>query len=109
MDKIQLTPEIFEQLMHVKSIEELLKVAKEKGISVTEEQAEDFFKKYLAPGEISDDELDHVTGGGCFDPKCFSCGGTLEYIGSAHSPGGSSIYHYICTRCGSRTSANFKM
>lgn len=48
-----------------KSAEELLTLAKENGIELTEEQAANYLRQTGKSGEISDDELDIVFGGGC--------------------------------------------
>jgi len=47
-----------------KSVEELLTLAKESGVEMTAEQAQDIFSQ-LNPksGELADDELDNVAGG----------------------------------------------
>ena len=58
--------ELFNQAKEAKTIEELLKMAEENGIKMTKDQAEELFAKLNpAQGELSDDELDNVAGGGC--------------------------------------------
>ena len=48
------------------SAEELFMLAKENNLSLTEEQAKEYFTKLQPPmGELPDDELDAVSGGGC--------------------------------------------
>jgi hypothetical protein len=48
--------------------EELLALAKEEGLEITSEAAADYFTKlHPEDGELSDDELDNVSGGGCLD------------------------------------------
>ncbi len=54
------------------NVEELLMLAKENNIALTEEQAREYFAKLQPPvGELSDDELDSVAGGSnqCRDPQ----------------------------------------
>ena len=46
-----------------KSAEELLAMAKESGIAMTEEQAKTYFTELTRQGELSDDELTSVAGG----------------------------------------------
>ena len=60
------TPELIEKAKSAKSTEELMALAKENGIEMTEESANAYFNQ-LNPqmGELSDDELDNVAGGGC--------------------------------------------
>jgi len=65
-----------------KSVEELLTLAKESGVEMTAEQAQEYYTQ-LNPksGELADDELDNVAGGGCHDlgngnlivTACYSC------------------------------------
>ncbi len=61
-----LTPEIPEKAKAVKSAEELLAFAKENGMEMTEEQANAYFSQlHPTSGEIADEELENVAGGGC--------------------------------------------
>ena len=48
-----------------KNVEELLSLAKSNHIVMTEEKAQELFKQLHAEGELSDNELDDVAGGGC--------------------------------------------
>ncbi|MBQ5329416.1 MAG: Nif11-like leader peptide family RiPP precursor, partial [Oscillospiraceae bacterium] len=59
--------ELVNKARKAKSVEELLALAKENGIELTDEQAKEYFAQ-LNPtkGELSDDELEDVAGGGCF-------------------------------------------
>ena len=45
--------------------EELLTLAKENGMELTEEKAAEYFAQLNKSGELSDEELDNVAGGGC--------------------------------------------
>ena len=95
-----------------KSAEELFALAKENGIEMTEEEANKYFADFHKEGELSDEELDNVSGG-CGDPhekhlswneknypmeyenECPVCGGTLTYIrwdSCTHSKT-TKIYH----------------
>ena len=48
------------------SVEEILRLAKENNIDLTENQAKEYFSRLQSPScELSDDELDAVAGGGC--------------------------------------------
>lgn len=60
------TPELIEKAKSAKSTEELIALAKENGIELTEETANTYFNQ-LNPktGELADEELDNVAGGGC--------------------------------------------
>lgn len=61
---MELNKELLEKAEAAKTAEELLILAKENGIELTDEQAEKYFNKInVASGEIADDELDNVSGG----------------------------------------------
>ena len=57
--------ELFEKAKGAKSAEELLSLAKANGVELTEEEAAEYFAQLNKSGEISDEELDNVAGGGC--------------------------------------------
>lgn len=60
------TPEMVEKARKANSAEELLAIAKENNIEMAAEEAEIYFGQLNAKiGELSDDELDAVAGGGC--------------------------------------------
>ncbi len=50
---------------NVKSVAELMELAKSENIELTEEKAQEFFMRLHAEGELSDNDLDDVAGGGC--------------------------------------------
>lgn len=61
-----------EQLAKAKqaaSAEELLALAKESGIALTEDEAKKYFAERHHAGELADDELDNVAGGCGDDDK----------------------------------------
>ena len=51
--------------LETKTVEELVALAKENGIELTSEEAEEHFARLNKSGELSDEELDNVVGGGC--------------------------------------------
>ena len=58
--------ELIAKAKETTTVEELMTLAKENGIRLTEEEAKTYFAKlHPATGELSDDELDNVAGGGC--------------------------------------------
>ena len=92
--------ELVNKARKAKSVEELLALAKENGIELTNEQAKEYFAQ-LNPtkGELSDDELEDVAGGGCFGEEeryCPNCQTRLEMRGSCHGLN----YFYQCNNCG---------
>ena len=58
--------ELIEKAKGAASAEELLKLAKAENIEMTAEEAEKAYAQLNQSGELSDDELDNVSGGGCF-------------------------------------------
>ncbi len=59
------TPELIEKAKQAKSHEELIALAKENGIELSEDKAKEYFERLNRSGELSDEELDNVSGGGC--------------------------------------------
>ena len=57
--------ELIAKAKEAKSAEELLAMAKESGVPITEELAKECFDRMHTTGELADDELDSVSGGGC--------------------------------------------
>ncbi len=55
--------EMIEKAKTAKSAEELLAMAKAENVELTKEQAEKAFAELHKTGEISDEELDNVSGG----------------------------------------------
>ena len=64
------TSEMIEKAKSAKTVEELLEMAKGAEIELSAEDAQNYFEM-LNPksGELSDDELDNVAGGGCKSKK----------------------------------------
>ena len=92
--------ELVNKARKAESVEELLALAKENGIELTNEQAKEYFAQ-LNPtkGELSDDELEDVAGGGCLAEEeryCPNCQTRLEMRGSCHGLN----YFYQCNNCG---------
>ena len=75
---MELTKEMLAKAMETKTVEELVALAKENAIELTFEEAEEHFARLHKSGELSDDELDNVAGGGCSSPDdlCDKCGST---------------------------------
>ena len=94
--------EMLEKAKEAKSAEELLAFARERGVELTEEQAKAYFDQLRTPGELTDDELDAVAGGGCTDtircPNCVSSN-LLELHRSAVTLHTTNVL-YLCNSCG---------
>jgi hypothetical protein len=74
-------------------VEELLTLAKENSVELTEEEAKDYFNQ-LNPksGEISDEELENVSGGACTD----------QYYNGRLVVGRNNICNFFrCNKCNS--------
>ena len=65
-----LTSELIAKAKAAKSAEELLALAKENGLELTEEEAKTYFAQLNANGALSDDELDAVAGGSFLGISC---------------------------------------
>ena len=95
--------EMITKAREAKSVEELLELAKASNVELSEEQAKEYFAK-LNPtkGELSDDELDDVSGGGCGESKtkyCPNCNSELRMI-SEGTGNFSMKFYYLCDSCG---------
>lgn len=95
--------ELITKAKAAKSVEELLELAKASNVELSEEQAKEYFAK-LNPtkGELSDDELDDVSGGGCGESKskyCPNCNSELRMI-SEGTGNFSMKFYYLCDSCG---------
>ena len=66
MENINLTPELISKAKAAKSAEDLIKIAEGEGVKLDEKDAASFFAKLNRnEGELSDNELEAVAGGGC--------------------------------------------
>ena len=61
---MNISKELLEKAKTAKSAEELLEMAKTEKIELTEEEAAKAFAELNKTGELSDEELDNVAGGG---------------------------------------------
>lgn len=64
---MNVSKKLLEKAQTAKSAEELLEMAKAENIELTAEEAVRAFEELHKTGEISDEELDNVSGGGCGD------------------------------------------
>ena len=62
---MKFSKELIEKAKTAKTAEELLAMAKEESIEMSAEQAAKAFAELNKTGELSDEELDNVAGGGC--------------------------------------------
>ena len=72
---MNISKELIEKAKTAKTAEELLEMAKEESIEMSAEQAAEYFATIHASGELSDEELDNVSGGcGSGDETLFTVG-----------------------------------
>ena len=101
------TPEQIVKAKAAKSAEELIALAKENGLELTEEEAKNYFEQWHKEGELSDDELDNVSGGcGNDEPEgpytemyCSHCGWTTKWNGYFTD---TMQYYGPCPECGAQ-------
>ena len=79
---MNISKELLEKAKTAKSAEELLEMAKAENIELTEEQAAKAFAELNKTGELSDEELDNVAGGGGGRPPKFSRNDRVSHKGS---------------------------
>ena len=66
MENMNLTPELISKAKGAKSVKELIKIAEGEGVVLDEKDAELYFTKLNQfGGELPDEELEAVAGGGC--------------------------------------------
>ncbi len=75
---------------------EIAELATKNGITISEEEANEIFENFNKTGEMKDDELDNVAGGGCGStptkcPKCKS--------GNISKKNEQCFTHYHCYAC----------
>ena len=87
--------ELFSKAKEAKSAGELLALAGENGIEITEEQAKEYYERINASGELSDDELAGAAGGGCLsEPTCPKCGS--DWLTKGTIQGDKVFYCHSC-------------
>ena len=121
---MNLTKEQLEKARQAKSAEGLLALAKENGIELAEEEVKKYFDALNKQGELADEELNNVSGGGCGgsnvpskvnvnsqNPTCPSCGAMLAFDTNKTGQGLVTTYcHddagnydiYVCIGCGKK-------
>lgn len=114
--KKEFAQELIEKAKSAKSAAELIAIAKENGVDITNEEATDYFAK-LNPqsGDIADDELKCVAGGGCHNGdgrlivtalytcdywSCVHCGQPLSTHVECNDYYSSKVTGYRCTATG---------
>lgn len=95
----KITPELIEKAKAAKTPEELMALAKENDIELTGEEAKACFDRlHPRTGELSDEELDNVAGGGCHSSNgnlMTTCGYKCKHYEEGRSEGVKGT----CFRC----------
>ena len=90
--EMELNHELLAKAKAAKSPEELLALAKENNVELTDEEAKAYFDQlHPQTGELSDDELDNVAGGACY-----------ARIDETVVSAGQRCKHYFCRYCGGK-------
>lgn len=84
--------ELILKAKEVRTAEELLALAKENGTPLTEERARAYYEKIHKSGELSDDELDNVSGGWCYHDG--------NRVVTAITP---ACTDWVCDKCGAKS------
>ena len=82
------TPELIAKAKAAKSAEELLELAKENSVEITEEEAKTCFEQLHANAEVSDDDLEAVSGGG-------ACQDIIDFFQGRNERNDSICTHYV--------------
>ena len=108
---MELNNEIRAKAKAAKTPEELIEIAKENDVEMTEESAKAYFD-LLHPktGEMSDDELDNVAGGACYrgDGRMVTTVGNScrSWRCKQHNKKMDSDHRPVCIECGKMASCN---
>ena len=90
---MNISKELSEKAKQAKTAEELLSMAKAEHIELNAEQAAKAFAELKRSGELADEELDNVAGGGCGDP---------ETLGEPKFNVGDRVYYLVTKPTGPR-------
>ena len=93
--------ELIAKAKKAESPEELAAIAKQNGVKMTDEEAKSYFEQlHPKAGELSDEELDNVAGGGCYAKDGYlwtTIGHKCRYYEqSANPPAGVKGTCYMC-------------
>ncbi len=91
--------ELMKRVRDASSADELLIEAEKCGIRLGREKAEEYFASFHKSGELDEDELGAVSGGGCGDyQKCPACNGA-EPLWMFR---GGRLEEIVCPSCGAK-------
>lgn len=64
-----LNKELVEKAEQAKSVDEIKEIAKKNNLEISDKEAQITFDRFNSKGEMSEEELDNVTGGQCVPPS----------------------------------------
>ncbi len=73
---VNYTPYLASKAKEAESVDALMKAAEEENIALERDEAERIYNEFHTSGELTDDEINAVTGGGCSSAKEPSFSGT---------------------------------
>jgi predicted ribosomally synthesized peptide with nif11-like leader len=92
---MKMNKELLEKAKRAKNAEELIALAKENGVELSDEQAKAYFAKLNSEnGELGDDELDNVAGGACCETEYHNFY-NYKRLDSHNNP----CEHWLCGNC----------
>ncbi len=103
---MKMSHEMMEKARSAQSASELMHMAHEHGMEMTDAEANKYFDMlHPAMGEMSDDELDNVSGGGCGGggskkdeaPYLFNIGDRVIYAANPDATGPGTVYDRMCS------------
>ena len=95
---MNISKDLLEKAKTAKTAEELLAMAKAENIELSAEQAAKAFAELNKTGELSDEELDNVAGGGCpggATPPKFSVNDRVSHKGSDGKAVYGTVVHIL--------------
>ena len=99
---MELTSKMKSVAMQAKSVEELLKLAEAYGYEISKEEAEEIFAELNQAGELSDEELENVTGGSCYSTDSDTQGLLIVTLGNTcdgYVKGSNELIPGTCHSC----------
>lgn len=76
---MSVTPELLQKAKASKSVEELLDIARDNNVSLSEAEAVRYFEDLNRSGELADNELANVVGGTCYSSGVWGPKGYQKY------------------------------
>lgn len=96
-----ISEKLLNQAKNAESPEKILELARENGLGISGERAQELYNSWHCEGAISDDELDNVSGGcGISKEHCPSCKSTNVTVEQPKGNTPVAMFTYTCKDCG---------